>query len=229
MKATKAFVHWFSNRSESNPDLRMDVIMVSQMSFKYWLVAWLCAHYCISITSFSYKLFILIKRSLPGSLPYVLFLSGVVSLGSAWVYYLGDKLGSPPQHPLNLTQSASFSKDEISLYNALGSFFGYGLPFTKIVISLLVTVSSLMKHVHNIGHTGSNIQIHISAIKTMVMFLIFFVLCYILQMYLIVKEDHFETVEVMIIWMIFQTFPTAEALIIIWSNPKFRKTFPRWF
>nr|DBA18876.1 TPA: hypothetical protein GDO54_014771 [Pyxicephalus adspersus] len=196
--------------------------------FNYWLTAWLCAYYCLIITNLSHQLVVSIKRNLSAYLPYLVFLTGVGSLAIAFLY-LWSGMNTSVQRPMNGSQISSFimGTSVTSSYRVLAAILGSGLPFIGIVIFLLLTVLVLLKHVQKIGHTGSNVQVHITAMKTMVMFFIASTIFLICDLIHNIKQT---TIHVIVIgWYVVASFPTVEAIIIIHASPKLQKIMPRWF
>ncbi|XP_068103517.1 taste receptor type 2 member 40-like [Hyperolius riggenbachi] len=214
--------------SQPTADSFLYALLRFHTCFGYWLIAWLSAFYAINITNFPHRMFVWIKRNLPSLLPYVLLQTGLVSLALAIPYFWYVKAKIALMNPINETSKAkSCTKCFIFLYPVVTTIFRSCLPFIMISISLLVTVSSLLKHIRNIGHTGSNIQVHIAAIRTMVMFLILSVFFFILDIIVIIKLDY-SVKLVFIFWILRMVFPATEAIIITQSNPKLKNIFPRW-
>nr|DBA18877.1 TPA: hypothetical protein GDO54_014772 [Pyxicephalus adspersus] len=202
-------------------------ILEFHLYFNYWLTAWLCAYYCLIITNLSHQLVVSIKKNFPTYLPSLLVLTGVGSLAIAFLVFLSEP-DTLIQHPMKNTQIFRYIiGNNTLLYSVLATSLGSGLPFFGIAFFLLVTVLVLLKHVHNIGHTGSNAQVHITAIQTMVMFFIMSALFLICDLIYDIKQT--KDLVTIISWYVVASLPTVEAIIIIHASPKLQKIMPRWF
>ncbi|XP_040211596.1 taste receptor type 2 member 41-like [Rana temporaria] len=196
--------------------------------FSYWLTAWLCIYYSIFITNSGHRLFLWIKRNLLAFLNQVLFLTGVGSLAIALLAYMWRyNVFFLRYNSTNGTTIEDISLTDLCKTSAI--ILGSCLPFIGIAISLVVSLSSLLKHVNNLSQTSFNVQVHVVVIKAMVLFLIlslFFFVCYALTLTKVYKNDN---PMYFIIQSLMLIIPTLESIIIIKASPKLRKNFPRWF
>nr|DBA18879.1 TPA: hypothetical protein GDO54_014774 [Pyxicephalus adspersus] len=204
------------------------VLLGFNLYFSYWLTAWLCAYYCLIITNLSHQLVVSIKRILSAYLPYWLCLTGVWSLAIAVVYFYFTEMDTLVQHDMgNTLYSISTENDNItSIYTFLAASLGSGLPFIRITFFLLVTVVVLLKHAQHMGNTGSNVQVHITTIQTMVLFFIASTLFLICDLNIVINSYNDNDLMTVISWYVIALFPTLEAIIIIHASPKLKKIFP---
>ncbi|XP_040211595.1 taste receptor type 2 member 41-like [Rana temporaria] len=202
------------------------VLLSFHIHFSYWLTAWLSIYYSIFITNFSHQMFLWIKRNLLAFLPQVLLLTGVVSLAIALSYMWSHKVPSPIHYSTNGTQNVSSIVEDVSLmsfYLIVSISLGSCLSFTAIAISLVVSLSSLLKHVNNISRSGFNVQVHVTLIKSMAVFLILSVLsffCYLINFIKMFKAPDPLYVVIQLLMLI---IPTMESVVIIIASPKLRK------
>nr|DBA18882.1 TPA: hypothetical protein GDO54_014776 [Pyxicephalus adspersus] len=210
----------------------MDIYLDLYTFIAYWLTAFLCAFYFLNISKFSPQILTLIKRNLSILLPYILFFTGAGSMVITFLYlwkveasFSGDSMN----RTRNATSHAQSIVDNTLFYAIFLFIFGCCVPFVGVMFFLLVTVTSLLKHVWNIGYTGWNVQVYTTAIRTMLMFLILLILFYISDIVNFATGDTSQSFTFIITWLLMVMFPSAEALIIIQASPKLRKTFPRWF
>ncbi|XP_040211594.1 taste receptor type 2 member 8-like [Rana temporaria] len=196
------------------------------MYFNYWLAAWLCVYYTIFIANFSHRMFLWIKRNLLAFLNQVLFVTGVGSLAISLLALMW-------RCTVIVNNSANGTTIEdvsITYFYKIGAIIlGSCLPFTCIAISLMVSVSSLLKHVNNLSQTGFDVQVHVTLIKSMTVFFMISVsyfLVYIINLTAVFKlKDPLHC----IIWLLIVLAPTMKSIIIIQASPKMRKNFPGWF
>ncbi|XP_040211597.1 taste receptor type 2 member 46-like [Rana temporaria] len=202
------------------------ILIAFHIYFSYWLTAWLCVFYSIFIANFSHQTFLWIKRNLLAFLPQVLFLTGVGSLAiSLLAYTWRRKLSSLIPNSTNGTAIEGV----YYMYMIISIILGSCLPFTGIAISLVVSLSSLLKHVNNVSQTGFNVQIHVTLIKAMAMLLIISVssfFCYSINLAITNKSND---PSYFIIQSLMLIIPTLESIIIIKASPKLRKNFLRYF
>nr|DBA18930.1 TPA: hypothetical protein GDO54_014821 [Pyxicephalus adspersus] len=200
--------------------------------FSYWLMAWLCACYCTNITRFNHRIFIFIKKTISSFLPHLLFLSGIGSLGLAFVNIrrVMLEISDPTESTFNTTQ---IQEEDAFIYpKILCITLEYFFPFLIIVTSLMVTVSSLLTHIRNMNKAGSdikqNIQIHINAARTMMLLLLLSIVFYISTIIDILVTYNPENIESNICWIMVSIFPAAEGAILIHGSPKLRNMFLTW-
>ncbi|XP_073490709.1 taste receptor type 2 member 4-like [Aquarana catesbeiana] len=215
----------------------MMVIIPFHLKFSYWLIAWLCAYYCTTITNIKHRLFIWMKRILMSFLPHLLFLSAVVSfiLPVQSVWYLNAQISDD-----NSTLSNIFPRFEvfISDFTVIAiSCLCSCLPFLVTLGSLMVTMSSLFIHIWKVkkndsGFAPPNLQAHVSAVRTMILFLVLSVIVNVAEIVKLMGLSFFNfsngTVQ-FLIWLLAATFPLAEAAIIIQSSRKLKKRFLQMF
>ncbi|XP_073490717.1 taste receptor type 2 member 9-like [Aquarana catesbeiana] len=194
----------------------------------YWLLAWLSIYYSIFITNFSHRMFLWIKKNLLAFLPQVLFLTGVGSLVIAFLAYMWRYNVFCLIH--NSTNGTTIEDVSLTYLCKSGAIIlGSFLPFTGIAISLLISLSSLLKHVNNLSQTGFDVQVHVTLIKSMVMFLILSVLSFSCYMINLTNVNKSNNPLYFIIQSLMLIFPTLESIIIIKASPKLRKNFLSWF
>ncbi|XP_040211658.1 taste receptor type 2 member 4-like [Rana temporaria] len=206
-------------------------LTMSLIYCSYWLSAWLCVYYCISITNLPHQVFVWLKKTFSSYLPHLLLLSMVASilitLPTIWtveVKVIKESLGNGSHDSATISAAFSFSFAYIQTANVLGCF----LPFLLILVSIVVTVSSLLKHMWKVkqndsGFGGSKFRAHINAIKTMILFLILFIIFFIDVNVFFMMGINTNNPVTIAAWVIFISFPLAESIIIIQASAKLRK------
>lgn len=206
-------------------------LTISLIYCSYWLSAWLCVFYCTSITNLPHPVFARIKKTFLSYLPHLLLLSMVASslitLPTIWtveIKVIKQSLGNGSCDSATISATFSFSYTFLQTANVLGCC----LPFFLTLVSIVVTVSSLLKHMwkvkqNNSGFGGSKFRAHINAIKTMILFLMLFILFFIdVNMFFMMGINTDKPVSIAA-WVIFISFPLAESIIIIQASAKLRK------
>ncbi|XP_018430595.1 PREDICTED: taste receptor type 2 member 4-like [Nanorana parkeri] len=210
------------------------VIIPFHLYFSYWLIAWLCANYCVTITNIRHRIFIWMKRSLVSFLPHLLLLSAFVSftLTLPLIWNLHIRISKDNSTLGLILPRYKFSVSDLNLM--LISCLCSCLPFLMTIGSLMVTVSSLFRHIRKMkrndsGFAPPNPQAHVSAVRTMILFLVLSVTINVAEIVKFMAMSFFGDSLELIIWMMVSTFPLAEASIIIQSSRKMKKMFSQTF
>ncbi|XP_068103520.1 taste receptor type 2 member 40-like [Hyperolius riggenbachi] len=206
------------------------VMSIFHLHFSYWLIAWLCMHYWTSITNFKHKIFVWIKRKLSLFIPHLLLLSAIVSFALALQIIWNFRIQISPK---NSTSSSIIFDTEVSFPDAhltLTTSVIFCLPFYTIFYFLMVTMFSIFKHIWNIRHndlgmTRPNLHAHVHALKTMTSFLLISSLVCVGAFLFFRISSWVMDSKTIIVYVFINTFPLAEAAIIIESSPKLRKMF----
>ncbi|KAM9305079.1 taste receptor type 2 member 143-like [Gastrophryne carolinensis] len=201
------------------------LLLIFHHCFSYWLIAWLSAHYCTTITTTHHRLFIWIRKALSTFLPCVLILTAAGSLAVA-LAGTGKLVEFLMKRNATIMENVAASSVTLKTFSVL--ILSSCLPCVLILISLLVTVSSLLKHVRNMhravsGSAHLNVQVHVNAARTMVLFLLLTITFFMSEIVLVIVPSSFDNPAYVISWMGMMTFQTAEASIIIQASPKLRK------
>ncbi|XP_040211593.1 taste receptor type 2 member 40-like [Rana temporaria] len=210
------------------------VIVPIHLNFSYWLIAWLSTYYCTTITNI--RIFIWMKRILVSFLPHLLFLSAVVSfiLSIQSVWYLNIQISFH-----NSTLRSILPDFKFSIYNpnvVLIISLCSSLPFLVTLGALVVTMSSLFRHIRKVkkndsGFAPPNLQAHVRAMRTMILFLLLSILSNVAEIFNIVAPSFSFSSDLLqfIIWLMVAIFPLAEAVIIIQSSRKLKEMVPQIF
>ncbi|XP_077305981.1 taste receptor type 2 member 9-like [Lithobates pipiens] len=193
----------------------------------YWLSAWLCVFYCISITNLPHPVFARLKKTFNQSMYLSMVASFLVTLPTIWtleINVMKESLGNGSRDSAMVSATFSFSYAFLQAANILGCC----LPFLVALVSIVVTVSSLLKHMwkvkrNNSGFGGSKFRAHISAIKTMILFLILFIFFFIDVNLFFMMGINTNNLVTIAAWVIFISFPLAESIIIIQASAKLRR------
>ncbi|XP_075175982.1 taste receptor type 2 member 40-like [Anomaloglossus baeobatrachus] len=199
--------------------------------FTNWLTAWLCICYCVSISNFNHPFFRWSKRNISMYLPRLLLLSAAgcffISLPAIWMASVQITLQSPANSTIGLIFiRGTFHFQPLYIQTAL--FMGCFIPFLLILVSIMVTNTSLLRHLCKMRQKDSGLsqtkdQAHINAIRTMWRFLTISILFYISEIVFFSMSPNPEDPYTILSWLVFMSFPTAESLIIIFANTKLRR------
>ncbi|XP_077130070.1 taste receptor type 2 member 143-like [Ranitomeya variabilis] len=199
--------------------------------FTYWLTAWLCIYYCVTISTFSHLVFAWTKRNFSMYLPHLLLLSAagclLISLPSIWT----TNSQVTPESSVNSSHDPKFINCSVHtqpLYIQSASFLGCYVPFLLILVSIIVTNYSLIRHLWKIkqkesGLSQTKYQAHVNAVRTMWLFLTISIIFCISEILLFSLNPDPDDYRIVVSFLVFMSFPAAESLVIIYANPKLRR------
>ncbi|XP_069591793.1 taste receptor type 2 member 143-like [Ranitomeya imitator] len=197
----------------------------------YWLTAWLCIYYCVTISTFNHPLIVWSKRNISMYLPSLLLLSAVGCFVINIPIIFTANMEATLQSAANSTLDPIFISWTFHLqpfYIHTASFLGCCIPFLLILVSIIVTNASLIRHLRKIKQKDSGLSqtkhpAHINAIRTMWLFLTISIIFCINEMLFFLMTPNPEGPFTTVNWLIFMSFPTAESLVIAFANPKLRR------
>ncbi|XP_056392713.1 taste receptor type 2 member 9-like [Hyla sarda] len=205
------------------------IIVITFLNFySYWLTALLCVYYCTNITTCGHHIFVWLKRSLSSYLLHILLVSGLgsltISIPEIWI--CSKKSASNSTYHCISIRGAFF---ENFAYKTISSMLGCFLPFAIVFVSTTFPSWSLLIHMwrmkqNNPGFTQSNFQTQINATRTMILFLLIFVICGVTQMFFIILRSNDSDGVMIAIWFIILSYPMSEAIVIIQSSAKLRNS-----
>ncbi|XP_077306003.1 taste receptor type 2 member 40-like [Lithobates pipiens] len=224
---------WFQKSVEKH------VLLISYVSLRtfgilsYLLTAFLCAYYCSAISNLQFFIFVWVKRAITTFLPKLLLLSAMgsflINIPSIWVTSV-----TPHEQSMgNSTNNSMIIRGTMFVdrfYKITVDILGIYLPFILTLLSLMVTIFILVRHMWNNKDTNTNFNCHkiqalVNATRTMLLFLVFHVLFYLCGHYAMLSVyDSIDPVS-KISWFFVLLRPTVEALIIIQASSKLRERF----
>ncbi|XP_063789032.1 taste receptor type 2 member 40-like [Pseudophryne corroboree] len=210
----------------------LTVIQLTMTFYSFWLTAWLCAYYCTTITNFRYGLCVWLQRISSSSLLLLLLLTagGTFLIGLLCIWNI--KVEAEMKGSENSTLGTSFISGTFNvnpLYALIATCLGCCLPFILIIYSIILTVSSLLRHVCKMkqsdsGFTRPKLQAHINAIRTVTLILVVYIIFCIAEIVLFTcKFSSAPDDKLLTSWSIVMSYPTAESIITIQASSKLRK------
>ncbi|KAM9034360.1 taste receptor type 2 member 7-like [Sarcophilus harrisii] len=191
-----------------------------------WFATCLSIFYCLKIANFSHPLFLWLKWRINKVILIILLASLLISVFFSFLitknYNEIFKSFILRKNKRNNTSSFIYSKMLLNL----GSLF----PFTVSLISFFLLILSLWKHVQkrklsSLDARDPSTEIHLRALKTMISFLILFVI-YCLTFFIATSNDFFPESELVMIFIqiIAPIYPLGHTFILIWGNIKLKQT-----
>ncbi|XP_072000305.1 taste receptor type 2 member 39-like [Engystomops pustulosus] len=146
----------------------------------FWFATVLCVFYCVKITSYSWKFFILLKTKISTLVPRFLLASLLISasfsLPLGWSHD-GIQEKNLTNHSMDNMTVYRNMKYEGSQTQSVLIFTGSGPPFLVFFAAITLLLHSLWMHTRRMRSSGSgfrrpNLESHISAVKSMSLFLV---------------------------------------------------------
>ncbi|KAM3913989.1 taste receptor type 2 member 40-like [Leptodactylus fuscus] len=203
------------------------VIMNSLALSSLWSSTTLCFYYCVKIINLNGTMFYKLKAKLSIIVPWLLVFSNVVSwtvaLPTYWDVYRLSPVPTDNATHVQSTYNLNFkSRCDCVFY----IFMVYsGVAFMIILFTAGAIIKSLLKHVmeikkNNEGVRPARISAHISAARTVFSLLTLYLIFYGALTAVLIEVQDVGSVFFSVIFMIVCSFPTANAVILIFGNRK---------
>ncbi|NWY74424.1 T2R40 protein, partial [Erithacus rubecula] len=196
-----------------------------------WFGAWLSVFYCIKVASFTHSFFIWLKHRIARLMPWMLLTSWLCSFTAAipfaWDVYSVHSNFTAPLPMTNSSAMRTTRKDNMGLFILLSNA-GIGMPLILSVLSSVLLIWSLWIHTRRMHNNASgfrdpSLEAHMKAIKSVCSFLMLYVTYFICVHVLLFEVFSPLSPAEMICLLLMAACPTGHTIVLIWSNPKFRK------
>ncbi|KAM5303225.1 taste receptor type 2 member 5 [Glossophaga mutica] len=210
-------------------------VLVSQASL--WFATFLSVFYCKKITTLEHHVYLWLKRR-----AYCLsgwFLLGGLMNNVLLAAYLGSEFHGLPKRNSSILYDVSNWHYRRVLYLNSGSI----LPFILFLIFSGMLIVSLYRHhkkmkVHTAGRSDARAKAHITVLKSLVCFLILYVVYFVASPYSIIYK--FPPANLFTIFLsetLMAAYPSLHSVILIMGNPRvkeacwrtLRKTVCAWW
>ncbi|XP_071427754.1 taste receptor type 2 member 40-like [Pithys albifrons albifrons] len=199
-----------------------------------WFSTWLYVLYCVKIINVTQWLLLQIKLRIAGMVPWLLLgslvMSSVTSLPLLWITPINYLCSSTGKCRENSTAQIT-DWDSSHLYLLLLYFVGCFFPLVLSVVTSGLLVTSLWKHRKKMqcyADTFRNalIDVHLTAIKSIISFLILYLSSFVAQILLILSTSQSkDTVKVAVSLVVAGAYPSVHSIILIIVNSKLKLTF----
>ncbi|XP_002722221.1 taste receptor type 2 member 9 [Oryctolagus cuniculus] len=196
-----------------------------------WFSSCLSIFYLLKIANISHPCFLWLKLKINKVIPGILLGSSLVSLvisvsmnDDMWCQFLKTI------HEENITCEFKVSKIP-NTFKQITSNLGATVPFILCLISFFLLLFSLFRHtkrmkLHATGTRDPSTQVHMKAIKAVVIFLLLLILYY--AVFLVITSNFLipqGKLVVMIGGVISLIFPSSHSFILIMGNSKLKEAF----
>ncbi|KAM4043887.1 taste receptor type 2 member 1-like [Anomaloglossus baeobatrachus] len=193
-----------------------------------WWGSVLCVFYCVKITSYSNRLFMRLKMNISELVPWMLLFSLVISF-----------LSSLPHTFYNFSiqyNGTIYNNRTLGLNVNLfiNIFSGSIIPFLIFCISIYLIILSLLRHTRNMssqesGFNDTQRDIHISVIRTMVSFLVLYIVHSVAYMSIpVIVQFRMDTFDISC-YICLCAYPSLHSISLIVSNKQLKKSFLVFF
>ncbi|XP_073418041.1 taste receptor type 2 member 40-like [Dendrobates tinctorius] len=215
----------------------LSAVSVFLHSTNLWFTTVLCVFYCVKITSYNWKFFILLKTKISTLFPRLLLASLVISISSSlpfgWCVY-----------EIQIQNASNFVMDNITLPKVgvyekhLNMFLLFVVvsfpPFLIFLVADCLLIHSLWMHTRRMRRSGSgfrspNLESHISAVKSVSCFLVLHIIYFVFMSMNFSGKVYKSESEFWISATVICSPPALHSLYIISSNSELRKTFTSLF
>ncbi|NWT56829.1 T2R40 protein, partial [Erythrocercus mccallii] len=163
--------------------------------------------------------------------PWMLLTSWLCSITAAipfaWHVYMVHNNFTAPPSMTNSSAIRATRKDSLGIFILLSNS-GICIPVILSVVSSILLIWSLWIHTRRMQNNASGfrdpiLEAHISAIKSVSSLLIFYLIYFIAFTFLLYDFFSSFSIEKSMCIAVMAACPTGHTMVLIWSNPKFRK------
>ncbi|XP_073416657.1 taste receptor type 2 member 9-like [Dendrobates tinctorius] len=229
--ATFLYIVFPSMVQYKNAYSTLSVFQIFQFYFSFWITAGLCIFYCLRIASFKHRLFIQLKLNISDVVSRFLMLAAVGSFGIS-VLSIWHIEVAPSNEVMNVSGVISLNDVSILLspsYKVLTIVVGCCVPFLLTILSIILTLFSLLRHIRTMKYSQAGFSIpgmaaHIQAARIMVHPTVLYAAFYISEVCLLVSSLNIDNFGELLSLIFVLIYPTAQSLIIILGNSKLRSS-----
>ncbi|CAD7680651.1 unnamed protein product [Nyctereutes procyonoides] len=155
-------------------------------SATFWFGSWLSVLFCMKIASFTHPTFLWLRWRLPGSVPWLLGASLLISFLVTLLFFWGNHAVYQGflirKYPGNMTFQQWSRRLEIHYFLPL-KFITLSVPCSVFLVSIALLINSLRRHRGRMRRGGHGLQdpssqAHTRALKSLVSFLILYALSF---------------------------------------------------
>ncbi|XP_009468696.1 PREDICTED: taste receptor type 2 member 40-like [Nipponia nippon] len=199
-----------------------------------WFSTWLYVLYCVKIINVTQWLLLQIKLRIAGMVPWLLLgslvISSTTSLPLLWITpstYLCSSTGICREN----STARITDWDSSHLYLLLLYFVGCFFPLILSVVTSALLITSLWKHTKKMQcyvdtFRDPLIDVHLTAIKSIISFLILYLSSFVAQILLILSTSQSkDVVKVAVSLVVAGAYPSIHSIILIIVNSKLKLAF----
>ncbi|XP_006164883.1 taste receptor type 2 member 20-like [Tupaia chinensis] len=227
-------MHWYISVFDpdfSNTKVRIIIhsAWILANHFSIWLATSLSIFYLLKIANFSNCIFLNLKRNVTNVI-LVILLGTLVFLLCHLVVGLMNVSMQQRQHERNGTWETKLRNTVYLSAMAVATLENF-LPFTVSLISFLLLIYSLCKHLkkmqlHGKGSQDTSTKVHVKALQTVISFLLLIVIYFLSLVISFWNSDRQSHKTVLVLCQaIGIIYPSSHSFFLIWGNRKLKQSF----
>ncbi|XP_075123028.1 taste receptor type 2 member 39-like [Leptodactylus fuscus] len=195
-----------------------------------WWGSLLCVFYCVKITNYNNRLFTRLKMNISKMVPWLLLISMAISFSTSfpfrWSYF--------SFYILNATSNEKGAIEEVLLDMFIIFFAGSIIPFMICCVAIYLIIVSLVRHTRHLssrdsGFSDSQRDVHLSVIRSMASFLLFYVLYFVAHVILAITTHSEMYVLNSICFLCTCAYPSLHSISLIVNNKELKDSFRVFF
>ncbi|XP_037590710.1 taste receptor type 2 member 20-like [Cebus imitator] len=226
-------LNWYSTVfNPTSPSLKVRIFISNAWAvtnhFSVWLATSLSIFYLLKIANFSRLIFYHLKRKAK-SVVLVIGLGALLFLICHLVMKNMDINVWTKEYEGNVTWKIKLS-NVMHLSNLTAATLANVIPFTLTLISFLLLICSLCKHLkkmqlHDKGSQDPSTKVHIKALQTVISFLVLVAIYFLCLITSFWKSNMQQKELVMLCQTVGIIYPSFHSFILIWGSKKLKQTF----
>ncbi|XP_053550820.1 taste receptor type 2 member 40-like [Bombina bombina] len=213
------------------------ILFYTFVTLSFWLTAWLCTFYCVTIVRFNHR----VMRSLKLRLPDVVLKLFLVTVLVSFCIGLPSIINVHNKCNQNKTENCMANNNETTnnvfirdiQYGLTFLALGSSLPLVLALLSIGFTVSSLLTHIRqmklNVSTVRSHqLEAHYRACRTMTLLIIVYVIFNVsegIMAFFTIPNHNVINITASFIHL----YPAAQAVIVVCGSPKLKNNFSKFF
>ncbi|XP_006164887.1 taste receptor type 2 member 20-like [Tupaia chinensis] len=225
-------INWFAtvfNRDCYNIRIFVFVSWAVTNHFSFWLATILSIFYLLKIANFSNYIFLRLKRRVKNVILLILLGSLVFLLCHFVVGSMNASMQSR-QHEGNVTCNTQL-RNMMHLSSMIALTLEILMPFTVSLISFLLLIYSLCKHLKKMQFQGkgckdTSTKVHIKALQTVISFLLLFAIFFLCLVTSFWNSDELSQRPILMLCQVVGiSYPSSHSFFLIWGNRKLKQIF----
>ncbi|NXE91668.1 TA2R9 protein, partial [Menura novaehollandiae] len=198
-----------------------------------WVSACLCGFYCIKIVNFRNRFFMYLKGKIDRIVPWLLLGSVLLSLViSSFLYDIVDKAQCNSRRSTGQGNFLKVSGKMDDVFFGIYFIYGFGFvtSFMAVISSVLLLLFSLWRHkckMQTNSMKNLSMDAHIKAMKSILSILVMYSINFLFVTLTLIPSRKEENPMMFLIYVFLYAFPGVHSIILIFSNPKLKKTLLR--
>ncbi|XP_011833433.1 PREDICTED: taste receptor type 2 member 1 isoform X1 [Mandrillus leucophaeus] len=193
-----------------------------------WLATWLGIFYCAKVASVPHPLFIWLKMRISKLVPWMI-LGSLLYVSVICIFHSKYTGFMVPYFLRNLFFQNATIQTEVKQAIQIFSFVAELLvPLLIFLVAVLLLIFSLGRHTRQMRNmvAGSRVPgrgAHISALLSILSFLILYISHYLIKAFLFSLKFHVKRFIFLFCILVIGTYPSGHSLILILGNPKLKQ------